>query len=382
MKKATIVEIYGHHVYVETLARILLNLGIEVTVACTAPIRSNLRQYFKKDGSDISLILPSKGENDFHFLRRLRATVDNNGTDIVFLNTVQGWAIVKLFFFRPNVVTVVTNGRLSEWFGRNYKLTGHDNIRDLVYYNYSHFFLQRILRRINNMIFHTPQAIDYARENGYKGNIAKLPFSLYSTPEYVEQNKTFHIVVTGSIEEKSRDYIGLLDAILNLDENLHSRFRLVLLTKQKQHSYGIKVKKSITELLKIGIDVKFYDDWVPEEEFFKQTKKSDILISPIKYETYYACGELTSAIVDAVRQGKPGIYPEGYLPDYRIQSSSLFYNHIDDVKNIIENLIVNPGRLSQLKKNAIINAEHYSLNSTSKELAYFLEGVRDSRSES
>ena len=178
MKRATIVEIYGHHVYVETLARILLNLGIEVTVACTEPIKSNLRQYFKKDGSDISLILPNKGENDFHFLRRLRVTVDSNGTDIVFINTLQGWAILKIIFFRPSVVTVVTNGRLSEWFGTRYKLTGYHGVRDLVRGNYSHFFLQRILRRTDNMIFHTSQAINYARDNGYKGDAIVLPFSL------------------------------------------------------------------------------------------------------------------------------------------------------------------------------------------------------------
>jgi len=377
MKKATIVEIYAHHVYVETLARILLNLDIEVTVACTESIKRNLSQYLKNDGSDISLITPNKGENDFYFLRRLQATVGSNDTDIVFLNTVQGWAILKFFFFRPNVVTVVTNGRVSEWFSGSYKLMQHENLHDLVYHIYSNFFLKRIIKRIGNMIFHTPKAANFARKNGYKGNVAVLPFSLYTPSKHTKKNKVLRIVVTGGIHEISRDYLGLLDAISSINDNFYHQFCLVLLASQQQHSYGVKVRQSINKLLEKGVRIRFYDDWVSEDEFFKQTQKADIIISPIKYEQYYSCGELTSAVVDAIRQGKPGIYPKGYLPIQRIQSSSVFYNHIADVKYIVENLIKDQEEISLLKENAIINAEYFSVNPASKELAYFLAEVRD-----
>ncbi len=97
-----------------------------------------------------------------------------------------------------------------------------------------------------------------------------------------------------------------------------------------------------------------------------------MVICPIKLETY-PYGGFMACLVEAMRQAKPGIYPTGYIVLKEVETSSLFYERIEELPNLIENKILNNREsLEKLSKNAIINSEKFSLQQVTN---YFKESV-------
>lgn len=121
-----------------------------------------------------------------------------------------------------------------------------------------------------------------------------------------------------------------------------------------------------------GFGIKFYNEYIPEEVFKPEIVASDLIINPIKLETYQY-GGVTGGFVEAIRQGKPGIYPTGYIVLKEVETSSLCYERIEELPNLIENKILNNREsLEKLSKNAIINSEKFSLQQVTN---YFRESV-------
>ena len=286
-RKISIVEIYSHHTYVETMATMCMTLGYEVTIACTDHIKENLNIFLKKNSETVSCITPNKNEKEIFFLQRIKNHFDSNNFEYIFINTIQGWAILKFFFFLPKTPIILSNGRLSEWFGVSYKLIGFSSFRDFFYHNYSHFFLKKLKNRYSKMIFHTPEAQKFAYANGFNGTSCILPFSLYANTNKPANVEKLKFVVTGLIAEKNRDFLGLLDALSKIKEKYFNLFSITILTKEVKNKYGHKVKIKIEDLKKLGIDIKSYDSWITEEEYFLESSQADLFIGPIKYSNYY-----------------------------------------------------------------------------------------------
>jgi len=367
--KIGIIEIYAHHVFVHTLASIAQNSGMDVSIFVTRQIYDDLIILFGKQINQFTWILKQENENDWQFLRRIRKKI-NIEIDLLFINTIQGKQIVPFYFFKTNVKTIIATGRISEWFGNQYKFPD-GNIR-FFHHNITHFLLPRMLLRYDSLIVHTPQALDYTRAHRSNKNILLLPFSLYTgKTKNKESNPSIKFLVTGQIKKRTRDYIGLLKAFESIWSIGRQDLSLTILSNPRD-KYGYTVVDYVKKMQKKGFDLKYFSQWIPENVYLNETESADIYIAPIKHE-YYSCGELTSGIVEAIRQGKPVIYPAGYLPDSRLKSSSLFYDKIEDLPEIILNILNNRNLLKQLSLNAVANAKKYSLEVTT---TYFNKNVQ------
>ena len=361
--KIGIIEIYSHHVFVHTLASIALKCNMDVTIYTVPRIHADLEPLFANNMNKITWSVSNKGESDWKYLKRIRHEIEND-FDLLFINTIQGIRVGLFYLINFKIKTVVGAGRISEFFGIKYKLSGFTSLRRLLHHNYTRFLLKRCIPRYEGIIIHTNQAKEFALTHNYKKTMIQLPFSLYkggvklrNTPD------SLNFVVTGSIVESCRDHIGVLNAFENLWSSGLNNISLTILSSPRT-SYGYKVLERMKILKDSGYDITYFSGWIDEKIFLKEAEQADFFISPLNLN-YYSCGELTSGIVEVIRQGKPGIYPAGYLPDPTIESSSLFYNHIDELSLLIRKLIENDSLVNELSTNAIKNSEAYSLESVS-----------------
>jgi len=372
--KVAILEIYSHHVFVHTLASILLKCGLDITIYTVPRIYKDLVPLFEGIEGNPEWVICEEKETNWHFLRRITPKIDQNH-DLLFINSVQGYRIGLFYLFKNKIKTIVGAGRISEFFGIKYKLFGHVSVRRLLHHNYTRLLLQRCIPRYEAIFVHTGQARNFALEHGYKKPLIQLPFSLYKGGVSIDnkETKVLEFVVTGSIKTNCRDHMGTLDAFEKLWDKGRRDVSLTVLSSPRD-SHGLEVVARMKKLKGKGYPIKFFEDWIGEAEFLEVSEKADFFLSPLNL-SYYSCGELTSGIVEVVRQGKPGIYPSGYLPDPRIESSSLFYEHIELLPKVIEGLLDDRERVLTLSKNAIKNSEQYSLATVAKEFKQTLSEI-------
>lgn len=378
-EKIAIVEIYhGHHVFVHTLASVLLKLGYEVTVFCTESIYRDLVILTDQSKLNIKWVTKDDEQTDFRFLSKIKKQLNKN-FDLVFFNTIQGRKIAYFYLFmRLKVRSIVVAGRISEFFTFRYKIFGFKTIRELLHHNYTRFFLQKCLPFYDAMLIHTDQAKKLALDSGYSKRLLSLPFSLYKGERSLKDSKIIKFVVTGSINEKSRDHIGLLDSFHNLwlegyDFSLTILAGVRLDENRPGQAYVRKVLKRMNLIKEEGFDITFFPKWISEEDYLKEAKKADFFISPLNKD-YYFHGELTSCIVECIRQGRPGIYPEGYLPDPNLSSSSIHYKSMGKLKGLIITLLESKEMIEELDKGAEENSVFYNLDNTCKRFRNELEG--------
>lgn len=368
VRKIGIIEIYSHHVFVHTLGALALESGLDVTIFVTRPIYEELKPLFGERLAEITWVIKDEKENDWQYLKRVESIVRKN-IDLLFINTVQGKRIILFYFFKPLKKTIVAAGRISEWFGNRYRILPFSSVRRFLHHNYTHFLMQRCIPCYDGIIVHTPQARDLALTNRYPKKIMLLPYSLYKGKTEINKPGTkTKFLATGSINETSRDHMGLLKAFERVWANGRKDVSLTVLG-MPQSKHGQTVVVYMERLERRGFDIKFFREFIPEEVYLHQAESADIYIAPLNIE-YYSCGELTSGMVEAIRQGKPCIYPEGHFPDPRFESSSLFYDKMENLPELIVKILDDREILRQLSMHAIANAEPHSLESTT---TYFQE---------
>jgi len=158
--------------------------------------------------------------------------------------------------------------------------------------------------------------------------------------------------------------MGVLDAFEWLWDKGRRDISLTVLSSPST-PHGFKVVDRMKKLKKRGCPIRFFEGWIKESEFLEVANRADFFLSPLNLN-YYSKGELTSGIVECVRQGKPGIYPLGYLPDPIIESSSLFYQDMEQLPKIVEDLLDDREKVTALSTNAVKNSERYGLEVVAK----------------
>ena len=362
--KFGIIEIYSHHVFVHTLALVAEKCGMDVTIYTSPRLYKDMVPLFGDDHDDFNWVVSEPAENNFHFMRRIRKYI-NADMDLICCNSVQGSRIGLFWMFGFKTKTIAAAGRISEFFGIKYKLFGYKTLRKLLHHNYTRFLLQKCLPRYESLITHTSQATEFSREHGFTKPLIQIPFSLYKEDVVYNENRHgLHCVITGSIQASCRDHIGSLDVFESLWDDGYNKLKLTILSSAHSGE-GRHLLPRLRCLKDKGYNINYYTDWIEEDEFLRVAGDADIFLSPLNLN-YYSCGELTSGIVEAVRQGRPGIYPDGYLPDKTIETSSLFYKSLDDLKDIFVGLISDDNKIKELSLHAIINSEKYSLEEVAK----------------
>jgi len=365
------VEILCHHVFLYSLASVAKESGASVTIFTTKNLYDLVAPLFKDKIINYRWVIKDEDEKIHDFLKRVNKLAEEE-LDLLFINTLQGiWYYPAYFLFKPKCKSILVTGRATDWFGSKYQLNLFKDIKYSLIHNATHFMTKKVLPRYDAILVHTQTLKDYVLKYGYKKNIFVLPFSIYEGNRDIKKTKKIKFIVTGSIAEHRRDYDSLLKAFEKIWTSGYKNVCLTILGRPIGE-YGERIINWCRPMKEHGFDIQFYNEYISEEIYKDEIASANVIINPIKLGNY-SYGGFTAGLVEAIRYAKPGVYPFGYVVPNKLLSSSLFYNKIEELPNLIEyNFINNRESLKRLSQNAIINSEHFSLQKVTK---YFQECV-------
>ncbi len=363
-----VMELHADAELIYSEATLAKHCNANVTIFTTKRLYERVLPFLNSNKDDYNWILQQKEETLPSFLKRVEKYC-NNKIDLLLMNTFYVLPHHQIFYylFRPKCKTVQVAGRVEFWFGE-WQPIKYRNIKAFmlsVLNNISQFIRKRTLPRFDGMWVENKDAYNYAISVGYKRKIACSPLLFYTGKiQRHEYSDKLKCITIGTLNDHRRDYNGLLDVFEKLFDSGRKDITLTLLGSPVDRK-GFQIIDRCRKLIEKGLDINFYTEYVPEEIVNKKISSADIIINP-NYVTMYGVGTF-GAIMKAMQFAKPGIYPVNSLHHEDLISSSLFYNKIEELPGIIENLLNNPDILKRLSKNAIVNSEKFSLDKVAKD---------------
>jgi hypothetical protein len=365
-----VMELHDHQP--ETIfseASLAKHSGANITIFTTRILYEEALPFFKSKKDDYHWFLKQETETLRCFLRRVAEYCSNN-IDLLILNTfyILPHHQIIYYLFRPKCKIVHLAGRpellFGEWLPIKYGLIKEFILS--VLHNISQFIRKRTLPVFDGIWVENNEAYNYAISKGYNKKIACFFYHYYwnniHSNQYSDSDKLKFIVIGGLINDR-RDYNSLLDIFEKLFNSGRRDVTLTLLGSPYSRGHlreeGFKIIDRCRKLKEKGLDINFYTDFIPEEEFKDKVSSADIIINPSR-TMFYGTGT-SGAIFNAMRFAKPGIYPMNSLHHEELLSSSIIYNKIEELLGIIENLLNNLEIVRQLSRNALANSEKFSL---------------------
>ena len=173
------------------------------------------------------------------------------------------------------------------------------------------------------------------------------------TPKIDIYKNKIMIGLLGGVNSQRRDYKVLLDALKILDKELREKISFTILG----HTYCKEAPK-IIDGLRNFVDVVTINSFLSEEDFKFYGKGCSFLLSPLKNDKPYGTLAGTGSFGDFIFLSRTIILPMKVDPLQEFGKFCLYYNDINGLKNIFENIIKN-------KKSGII--EYEDLRNFSKE---------------
>ena len=207
----------------------------------------------------------------------------------------------------------------------------------IVKYTASGYFKKRIQSARQYDGWLTP--VDWPEEWKIKSKMSRvlfLPFLWYEGMEAVKSEK-FHIVVPGTINQRSRDYelVKRLVERMNFGPNLPP-CRITLLGKASS-DYEKKMVEEIKNLSSNQVELVTFAQHINGAEFDAIMQSADLLFLPLQPSWQYgvvaekgglSC--LSGNIGDMVRFGKKALLPKQYKIHSLLHENAFFYDDRDE----------------------------------------------------
>lgn len=360
----------NHYIYLYTICKIFLNNKKKVTVFCSSELRDKLIT-MDLDKGNIEFVVFKKGQNKLKYLKYM-SQICNKYINTLWINTLELTFIENIYFMiiKPKVYSVLTIHNVNSWLKKDLfsYIRGKEN--NITKIKNSLYFIQR------RLILNRFQAINVLEDNLkcyieekkiYDKKIFCLPFSIVeekNTPIVYKEYKS--IVIPGTITSKRRNYN---DIIQILSENNDLNIKLILLGRPVDKS-GLEIINKCSLLKKRGIHIKVFDNFIAEEDFIKELQGADFILGDLNRSyNNMGCTEIygetksTGVIFNMIRFSLPGILPNWYKIDKKMETSILQYKSIEDLSLIFNEISkMNMMELKKIKDNAINNSAKFSLD--------------------
>ncbi len=193
-----------------------------------------------------------------------------------------------------------------------------------------------------------------------------IPFSVYNRnlEDNSTNNKIPRVCIPGLLSFTRRDYISLFNILENDLEFFKERIEIDLLGGISYTEQGEKIIEKAEKLISKGMKIIYYNKkFVPLSEFDHQLTKADIILGNMhviqnKFSKYGKTKE-SGIIFTMIRCGKPGILPADYALINELKTSTIVFKDYDDLDKILRDLIQNPRRIGELKKEALNNSNKF-----------------------
>ena len=173
-----------------------------------------------------------------------------------------------------------------------------------------------------------------------QNNLKFLPIYFNQFSSENSQQDLIRIVVPGAVSQGRRDYYSFFEKLKNFkDVNLN--YEIIFLGKASGEELE-RLNQISTEIPKF-IKIQYFKEKLKQEEFDGWMLKADILYCPIQTETeflstkeIYGKTKISGNIGDAIKYGKPAIFPSTYPSDleFIIEEKENLQSQFSEVKNL------------------------------------------------
>lgn len=129
-------------------------------------------------------------------------------------------------------------------------------------------------------------------------------------------NNPLSVVIPGTVSQKRRDYQYVLQTLEKANFSLNITFLGKASGKELKWLQDFEQKNTLHK-------INYFTEKIPQNDFDKIMKTANLLWCPIQYETeflgikeIYGTTKVSGNIGDAIKYGKPAIFPEHYLKQY------------------------------------------------------------------
>ena len=170
-------------------------------------------------------------------------------------------------------------------------------------------------------------------------NLEFLPIYFNQLNSEKSESEKIKILIPGAVSQSRRDYNSFIEKLLKF-ENIGINYEIIFLGKASGKEL-FKLNQFLNQLPQF-IKIQFFEDKVIQSEFDKWMMKADVLYCPIQKETeffsikeIYGKTKISGNIGDAIKYGKPAIFPETYESDleFIIKQKSDLQTQFSEVKN-------------------------------------------------
>ncbi len=367
-----ILEIRRHVPILYTFSRVCKTKNTNVTIFTTKEIFSRLETYLK-DKENYDIILKKNNESTYSFLKRVEH-ICNHKIDLLFINTIHETLFDLIYYlkFNPKSKTILIIHHVNAWLKPKLVFNIKHPVRTIDTNLSSALICKLIFPKFDgiNVIYHTLK--DYIQANtDYKKEIFTLPTSIFENVKKTEGQKDdgkLKIAIPGLIQKHRKDYSNVFPAFENIFENHKEKIKLYL-PGLPVGRFGKQVHDKFKSMKQKGYDVAIFDNFVPDDTFNKILTQIDIILAPIRIKTR-ADGDIeevygktvgSGVIFNAIQYAKPIVVPAEFNMLPELESSTLRYSNSIELKNTIIELMSNPKKLRDLKREALVNSQKFSL---------------------
>jgi len=369
-----ILEIRRHLPILYTFSRICKTNNTNVTIFTTKELYLRLETYLtEKDKKNYDIILKEDNETFRSFVKRVETICDKK-IDVLFVNTIHETFldIVCYLGFKPKSNTILVIHHVNAWLKQrlifNIKhpiRTADTNLSSMLI----HIFILNKFDAIN--VIYQPLK-EYIRANtNYEKKIFTLPTSIFENAKTIkrqENEEKLKIVIPGLIQEHRKDYDAVFPAFETLFKQHKEKIKLYV-PGLPVGKFGRQIYSKFKDMEKKGCEVEIFDHFVPDDLFDSILTRSSIILAPIRIKTR-ADGDIeeiygktvgSGVVFNAIQYAKPIIVPAEFNMLSELESSTLKYSNSIELEHIIEELISNPEKLQELKREALANSKKFSL---------------------
>lgn len=145
----------------------------------------------------------------------------------------------------------------------------------------------------------------------YNASIGKL--------DQLLDHQIIKIVIPGAVSQRRRDYDSLFEKLKNFKDN-GLFYEFIFLGKASGKE--LEKLKHFEKFKLQNIKFQYFTDKIPQDQFDKKMSTADLLYCPIQPETdffsvkeFYGKTKASGNIGDAIKYGKPAIFPASYPSD-------------------------------------------------------------------
>jgi glycosyltransferase involved in cell wall biosynthesis len=296
------------------------------------------------------------------FLDRTRVIIIQEDIDLFFLNSVySSYNKYASFIKKAKTRTVLTLHNINSWLKPN--TTGIESYIEKL-------MKKKMLNNVSGINVLGDELRNYFLSvSDLKKPVLTLPYCIYEIRQVEETlDNTLKLVIPGSIDSRRRDYFNVLAAFEKIFEEF-SDLSLYILGKPIG-KFGSEVLEICRKLKAEGKNIKFCEDFVPQDEFERVMSSCDAIISPVnkymfigKDREEYGVSKATGATFDMIRYAKPGIVPSEFNVPSDLKGSIIQYKDQDELYTIIKMIHDDKDYRISLREKALSNSQKYSLNS-------------------